>query len=594
MYLVILGILLFLAAGLTPWAVNKWLPELGESAWVKVGQGLVIILGLWSIASTSYVNVGDQEVLLLKKHYGFSSLDGEHIIATNGEKGPQAQYMTPGWHPSFLINVLYDTERVPVVHVEKDEYGFLTALDGAPLRPDQYLADQFVDGHEVDMLDAEYFLKHGGQRGPQSSVLPPGNWRINTFLWRVDRAKATDIPIGFVGVVKSNFMGAAGFGNLKASKPDNCSQKTVSTNVQGQATTTDKIDVAADPGKLTATLVPLGCIGVWDKALDPGRYYINDHAYSITQISTRVQTWEFKGGYKKRNIDLTLDQQGTLKQTEWSVDVPVPPGAADKAVIPRIEGWEVPQELRVLAQVTPENAPFVVASVGGLAEIENNVMVPTIRSIVRNVLGAKDRHVMDLADNRSAMEHLVEDSIRPEGLRAGIVIKEVKFGDPALPPELLVSRLRQQLAGQLQDTYRQEKLAQETRITTEQARATADQQKDLVKAQIGVQTAEQDAQAAIKRGAGARGELEQIAAGQAAQAKVLGEDRVLVITLAQEMMKTIKEKPELVSLVGRLVPQTSVTVGSGGDSLGGAAAIFGAMMHAGQNSLPNSKSPGKQ
>jgi hypothetical protein len=69
----------------------------------------------------------------------------------------------------------------------------------------------------------------------------------------------------------------------------------------------------------------------------------------------------------------------------------------------------VPLELRVLAQVTPDNAPFVVASVGGLPEIENNIMVPTIRSIVRNVVGAQGRHVFDLADNRAALVRFAQE-----------------------------------------------------------------------------------------------------------------------------------------------------------------------------------------
>lgn len=580
MFWAIFGFLLLIAAAAGPPLVT-WLapPQFANDTALLWGRVAAGILGVIMLAATSWVSVGDQEVVVLKKHYGYANLEGEHVIATNGEKGVQAQVVPPGFHFWFLINVIYDVEHVPVVHIGSNEYGYLTALDGASLRADQFLADQFPTGHEDEMIDAAYFLTHGGQRGPQSSVLRPGNWRINPYLFKVEKLKATDIPIGFVGVVKSNFAGAVDFGTMKASKPDNCSQKTVSTNTAGQATTQNV--AAIDPGKLTAILVPIGCIGVWDKALDPARYYINEHAYSITMISTRVQTWEFKGGYKKRFIDLTLDQQGNLKQTERSEEVPYPQGAADRAVIPRIEGWEVPQELRVLAQVTPDNAPFVVASVGGLKEIEDNVMVPTIRSIVRNVLGAENRRVLDLADNRAAMEKLVEDAIRPEGLRAGIVIKEVKFGDPALPPELLVSRLRQQLAGQLQDTYKQEKMAQEVRITTEQARATADQQPQLVRAQIGVQTAEQDAKAAQLRGAGQRAELEQIAQGQLAQAKVLGEDRVLTITLVEKLLASVGSHPEMVSLVGRLVPQTLVVNGGdGGGGLAGALSSFGAILHA--------------
>ncbi len=371
------------------------------------------------------------------------------------------------------------------------------------------------------MLDAQYFLTHGGERGPQTTVLTPGNYRLNTYLWDVDIKDAVDIPKGSVGVIKSNVVTAVDFGSMVAQKPNSnaCQQKRVSTSSNGAVAADQNKE---DQGVLTAVLVPVGCIGIWEQALQPGRYYVNEAAFKVTMISTRVQTWEFKGGYKKRYIDLSLDQAGNLTQSQRSQDIPVAEGAADPAVTPFVEGWLVPLELRVLAQVTPDNAPFVVAAVGGLPEIENNIMVPTIRSIVRNVVGATGRHVLDLADNRAELEHAVEDAIRPEGLRAGIIIKEVKFGDVALPPELLVSRLRQQLADQLQVTYQQEQKAQTQRIQTEKAHATAEQQHQLVEALIGVQVAEQNRNAAKLRGEGQKLELEETAQGQKAQADVLG------------------------------------------------------------------------
>src|SRR6516164_764946 len=48
------------------------------------------------------------------------------------------------------------------------------------------------------------------------------------------------------------------------------------------------------------------------------------------------------------------------------------------AITPFVEGWQVPLELRVLAHVTPDHAPFVVASVVTLKDIEDNIIVPTI------------------------------------------------------------------------------------------------------------------------------------------------------------------------------------------------------------------------
>jgi hypothetical protein len=541
---------------------------------------LFVAIALTCLAATSYVHVESDEIAVLNKIYGTSSLAGEHIIAIHGEKGPQAEILTPGWHPWFLVNVIYQVENKKVVSIPSGKYGLLSAKDGAPLRPDQYLADAFPAGIELDMLDAQYFLTHGGERGPQTTVLTPGNYRLNTYLWDVDIKDAVDIPKGSVGVIKSNVVTAVDFGSMVAQKPNSnaCQQKRVSTSSNGAVAADQNKE---DQGVLTAVLVPVGCIGIWEQALQPGRYYVNEAAFKVTMISTRVQTWEFKGGYKKRYIDLSLDQAGNLTQSQRSQDIPVAEGAADPAVTPFVEGWLVPLELRVLAQVTPDNAPFVVAAVGGLPEIENNIMVPTIRSIVRNVVGATGRHVLDLADNRAELEHAVEDAIRPEGLRAGIIIKEVKFGDVALPPELLVSRLRQQLADQLQVTYQQEQKAQTQRIQTEKAHATAEQQHQLVEALIGVQVAEQNRNAAKLRGEGQKLELEETAQGQKAQADVLGQDRVLTINLAQQFLKAIEQKPEIVSLVGRLVPQTVVSTNGQGTGLDSAAAIFGAMLNSG-------------
>ena len=426
MFWVVVALLYFVLAAVAPSIlglfVNRARPDFGT---LSLSLRIVfVVIALICLAATSYVHVESDEIAVLNKIYGTTSLPGEHIIATNGEKGPQAEILTPGWHPWFLVNVIYQVENKKVVSIPSGKYGFLNAKDGAPLRPDQFLADAFPAGHELDMLDADYFLTHGGQRGPQTTILTPGNYRLNTYLWDLSIYNAVDVAEGFVGVVKSNVINSVHFGNLNADKPASCQQKMVSTNASGEAVAAR--EAKTDEGKLTAILVPVGCIGIWEKALQPGRYYANEAAYKITMMSTRVQTWEFKGGYKKRYIDLSLDQAGNLTQSPRSEDRPVPPGSADPAITPFVEGWLVPLELRVLAQVTPDNAPFVVASVGGLPEIENNIMVPTIRSIVRNVVGAQGRHVLDLADNRAELEHAVEDAIRPEGLRAGIVIKEVK------------------------------------------------------------------------------------------------------------------------------------------------------------------------
>src|SRR6201987_3823526 len=260
MFWVVVAILYFVLAAVAPSIlglfVNRARPDFRALSLSL--RAAFVVIALVCLAATSYVHVESDEIAVLNKIYGTTSLTGEHIVATDGEKGPQAAILTPGWHPWFLVNVIYQGENKKAVSIPSGKYGFLNAKDGAPLRPDQFLADAFPAGHELEMLAAPYFLTQGGQRGPQTAILTPGNYRLNTYLWDISVYNAVDVAEGFVGVVKSNVVDSVHFGNLNADKPASCQQKMVSTNASGE-------DVAArrgkrDQGKLTATLVPVGCI----------------------------------------------------------------------------------------------------------------------------------------------------------------------------------------------------------------------------------------------------------------------------------------------------------------------------------------------
>lgn len=234
---------------------------------------------------------------------------------------------------------------------------------------------------------------------------------------------------------------------------------------------------------------------------------------------------------------------------------------------------------------------------GGIDQIEHRILTPLIRSIVRNVAGSSIRipkkegdkivgyefrptRVLDFIENREAIEDTIEDQIKSESRKAGVEIKEIRLGEPAIPPEILVARIRQQLADQLGQAYRRETEAQTQRIETEQARATANEQPRLVEAQIAVQVANQKEAERAALGRAERQYLVEIAAGQRAQADVLGQDRVAMLQALDKLLATLEREPGLVGLVGKLVPNTVVN----GTGLEGAAAIFG-------NALGGQKTP---
>lgn len=530
--------------------------------WLRTGTRFALSLAVvFMILATSFVIVDQDKVGHLKLIYGLKQLPPGHIIAMDGEAGPQAEILGPGFHFKPLLNLLYEVEQQEVTVIPDGRYGYLVTRDGLPLRADQFLADAWPD--EQKMLDAHYFLTEGrGQKGPQLTVLKPGRYRLNQYLFDVyvkeDLFRATSVPAGFVAVIKSNVQ----------QKPDDACQP-----VRDERAT-----------KLSIPLVPKGCRGVWNEPLLPGTYYLNRRAYEVTLVDTRIQTWQYQGGYARRRINLTLNQNGQIEQTAEREDIVTPQSAADNAVLLRVEGWEIPQDLRVLAQVTPEDAPFVVASVGDLQAVEDKIITPTVRSIVRNVTGSTSplaagqdggnlqsvRRVLDLQDKRPQLEQAVLDALIPEARNAGVSIREVRFGDPVIPPELLLARKREQLAQQMITTFQKEQQAQEERIKTEKARATAEQQPELVRAEIQVEVARQDRTAAQLRGEGEKLRLQEIATGQQVQANVLGRELTYQLAMVKEVLAFIAANPDAVK-----VPSVLVEGGESGASLPAAAAIFG-------------------
>lgn len=509
-------------------------------------QVSLVIVALFVVAQTSFVHIGQDSIGHLKKIYGFKDLPKGQIIARDGEKGPQADVLGPGFHIIPLIKIQYQVEELPVPEVPDGQMGILTARDGQPLRSGQFLARGWGQENINEMLDAKTFLTDGGQKGTQLTVLPPGKYRFNRYLFELETVPAVEVDTGEVAVIKSN---------VQTLDDAACPQ------VIPDLETNDD---------LSTPVVPKGCIGVWDEPYMPGNYYLNPRAYKATIIQTRAQSWTYQGGYQTRKIDLTVAEDGGIQQRATTIDVSKPNDAADRAIITNVEGWRVPIELRLLVEVSPKDAPRVVASVGDLNAVENKIATPSVRSVLRNVTGQEGRKVLQLIEQREEMENFTEQALAPELAKAGVTLKEVRMADPVIPPELLVARQREQLAGQLETTFQQEKLAQQERIEVERQKATADQQSTLVKAEIEKEAAKQRKETLALEGEGEKLKLIEIAKGEQARAEVLGARNAAQLAMLKEVLAAAMENPDIIK-----VPTVNVSSGSEG-SLEGAAAVLGA------------------
>ena len=602
-------------------------PVLGNGSIAAI-RGFAAIVCLWLLGSTSFFYVGEYETGHIVKKFMGRELPQGQIIATDGENGPQARIYGPGVHFVPLIRMNHSIETLPAITVPAGHYGVVTALDGRKLPEDVVMASPLpgtsiapsaaVEGgaNVTNLFAAENFLDPatGGYQGLQATVLKPGVHRLNLYLFNVEivghgeitrysrdgmdtlprvgqtPTVITEVPTGYVGVVKSNI------------------QEDARTNEecrQGQQ--------QEQLGQIHAVLVPDACKGVWRAFFEPGAYFFNNHVYEVTSTPTRGLLWAYKGGYDRCQIDLTVDAAGQISQVRRCVEEVYDPNVhADRAITVKVEGWDIPVELRVLMQVKPEDAPAVVAGVGSVEQIENRIITPAIRSIVRNigggtieaplidengdeikdadgnpVIGRRPTRALDFQDYRSYLEAAFEKEIVAEARQAGISILEVKIGEPAIPPELLVARRREQLSEQLQISFLREQEAQIQRIAAENAKAQADQQPELVRAEIDLQASENRKRARENDGEGEKNYLVQVAQGQQAQADVLGADRVMMLQALEAILKTLAENPQLTDIVPD--PQVLV-VGAGGaenaTAIGGgllADSLASTLMGQGQN-----------
>lgn len=514
-----------------------------------------VIIGLISLsaicfASRSFYYVSDDETAHFSVVYGGKNLPSSKILAPNGYKGPQMNISGPGFHFSPFIKATTNVTTKKVITIPEGKYGFVTALDGAPLRDGQLIADEWPTTTEEERLrglsDAAYFLNEmKGQKGPQLTIIPPGTHRYNHFLFKIEQKNALDVDTGTVAVVRSN----VDTSDTECTK--NVAQTTGETN-----------------GKAATPLVDKFCVGIWNEALPPKKYYLNEKAFIPTVIPTLIQTWVYKGGYEERTITLSVNSEGEITQMQESKPIPVPPNAADSAILVRVEGWTFYVEVRAVVQVTPKDAPIVVSTVGSLEHVEDKIVTPAIRDALRTIAGEDGRKVMDFVAKRDEISKKVEQAVATEAKKAGVTLLELRLGEAAIPPELMVAKLRHQLATQLKTTYAQEKLAQTARIDVEKEKAKANQQHVLVKAEIDTAAAEERKKQLKLQGEGEKLKLVEIAIGQKAQTSVLGEDRVLKLSMLKEILAVAKVQPDVIK-----VPYVNV---EGAGQIEGAAAILGA------------------
>ncbi len=558
------------------WPIHPYLFRVSVAKATMVPQGKV---GVITAADGDPLDPGRLLGKAIADHRQFQ--DAEQFIASRGQKGPQVDILTPGVYrilvqsTSFESNSevkpgLFNVRLYDATVINENAIGLVEALDGAPLNPRDYVAepitghDNFQDGHE--------FIGKGGQRGPQKDILLPGTYYINPLLFKVIPETAKEIKPGEVAVVVSNVgrdpseevrreMAEKVRQRMEREEQEQVEESVARLDVMDDKRTADEIkldlmmgdpaDRRLDEGAHEAYVVPEGYRGIQEAVVGPGRYYVNTLAISPIVIPTTNQTVEWTAG----------EVANTFNPFE---------------VISK-DGFTMQLEVRVVFRVKPEDAPFMVAKIGGIERLIQNVMHPLIDSIFRNQ--ASESSAMAYLQNRHEEQERAEARVRAHLLKYHVDVVNVLICHIHLPEELMKTQTEKILAEQRQNMYNAQREAEEKRIQLEKTRAHADNQKDLMQATVGVEIAGKRAEQRKAEGEGEAHYILQTGKAEAEKVRLMGEAQGVAYheqvnalgaqgVALVETLKVIGEKGV------RITPDVLATGGGGAEGGGGIGTLL--------------------
>src|SRR5215471_4026878 len=576
------------------WPIHPYLFRVSIAKTTMIPQGKV---GVVTSIDGAPLDPGRLLGKAIDGHRNFQ--DAEQYIASGGQKGPQVDILTPGTYRVHTQSMpieggeqtkpgLFYVRLFDATVINENEIGLVEALDGAQLNPRDYVAEP-VEGHD-NFQDGHEFINRGGQRGPQKDILLPGTYYINPLLFKVISETAKEVKPGEVAVIVSNTgkdpsdevrrqMAAKVRARMEREEQAQAEQSVArldkiddgrtAKEIKEDLLTGDPADRRLDEGAHEAYVVPEGYRGIQETVVGPGRYYVNTLAITPIVIPTTNQTVEWTSG----------EVVNTFNPFE---------------VISK-DGFTMQLEVRVVFRVKPEDAPFMVAKIGGIDRLIQNVMHPLIDSIFRNQ--ASESSAMAYLQNRHEEQERAEARVRAHLLKYHVDVVNVLICHIHLPEELMKTQTEKILAEQRQNMFNAQREAEEKRIQLEKTKSQADNQKDLMAATVGVEIAGKRAEQRKAEGEGEAHYISQTGKAEAEKVRLMGEAqgvayREQVNALGPqgvalvEVLKVIGEKNV------RITPDILASGGGGGDG-GGIGTLLLLNLFREQMKLP-SKSNGEK
>ena len=268
------------------------------------------------------VYVAPDEALMVINKFG-DPLPSDRVVVPTEEnhfRGVEQELLGPGRY--FLNPIKYDWKIVKLINIPAgDPSHWEFTSDGRIQDSSAIPCIGLVALKEGKMPPPGVDVVDAGYKGIQRDVLTPGTYKINPQQYEVQILPATVVPPGSVGVV---------------------------TRLTGEATaispTTTPTRLVDDPKQR----------GILKDVLQPGVYYLNPRLVKVTIVPI---------GYDA----IVLDHGNNSSVKFYSSD-----------------GYQIEAEFTVVWGRGPADAPAIVANIGAVDQVRDNVIEPAMKAACQN------------------------------------------------------------------------------------------------------------------------------------------------------------------------------------------------------------------
>ena len=546
--------------------------------------------------------------------------NGADFLKNGGEKGPQIKTLPPG---NYRINTrLFNVKPVPITVVEKGQVGVVTSQDGKQISGGRLLA-KAIENHS-NFEDGEAFLNKGGEKGPQTSILFPGKYRINTALFKVEIKDTIAIPDKKVGIVvardgqplpeteyvakpvegHNNFQDVTRFienGGQRGPQFDVLKPGTYYINPLMFSVELDDVavvergqvavvvsNVGAEPQQVTRVTRQIaaeeqGLAGVSPSDVKPldTRVDVGIERYVVPKGFRGIQQEVAGPGiyYLNRRAYIAYIVDTTNITIDWDEATET---RFDPLRVVSHDGFSINVSVKVVIRIRPDQAPYMVAKIGSIQNLVEHVIHPMIDSSFRNQASATS--AMNFMQNRHEEQQKAEDRARAELEKYHVELVSVLICQIQLPEDLMKTQTERIIAQQQQAMYTEQQKAQQSRIAMEKTTAEANKQPDLVTSEIDVKVADNLKKKAILLAEGEGESIRLKREGEAKGIEAVGKAEGIAIeargmataeayekqkqAIGQEGVIAVSVAEKIAGGNVKIVPDTLVTGGDGNSSLG--------------------------